>query len=1026
MARTPLRDKAINHSFIYEAIIVSHLDPTYMGRLEVELLKSGASDALPQRTGQLMTVSYLSPFYGITSYEGMTENDSYRTTQQSYGFWAVPPDMGTKVLVVFAEGHTGKGYWIGCIQDEGMNFMVPDGRAATSNTTSSTPPELSGKKLPAGEYNKLTSTITDLDTTTVPRPYNFDFSQILEVQGLIDDEVRGTSTSSARREVPSMVFGISTPGPLDKRATATRARYGTNDKGTTNYSSRLGGSSFVMDDGDPNLVRATHAADGPPYYVNKRAGEEGGDETIPHNEGIRLRTRTGHQILLSNSEDLIYIGNSRGTAWIEMTSDGKIDVFANDSISFYTEQDFNFTSDRDINFDAGRNINMYASARWSQDRTHVGVDNIKSGEVAIMGRHSTSVRGGRNSSTILLDGENIDIKVETDIRIETSGEFHLKSGKTMYLDSSQDMNINSERNILAKSSNNFSVEALNLTNQISNDINTVVGSNINENIGANRNSVVQGNNSLKVNATNNTIVLGNDHSLYSGSRFSTTSGSSHSITNGSTFTSVIGDQNISVAGSAFNAVTGDQNSLVSGSTFSETLGDSNALVSGASYTTVSGDANIQGANINMDSTSTINQNSGASSPAMPGSPVTAPSAPQTTINVQSPNIALTGGSPLRSYGAAAPGPLGGFTSPRVIPGIDVREELEIITITKRVPQHEPWPHHENLDPIAFKPEFTDREIPGIINPADRITVPETLTRGAGPITRSAILDGTGGMFGVDGRPITPGRTGNFGTGGSYASPITDPLAIGTINGVTVNADGSINRGRAGPNFEASTVRGPGPRPIPGSGEDSTVTAGQSCYLWGVTPQGSGFGSGSGEAISVGAVTRSVQAELREIIQEAAAYARVNFEIFSGSIGRYSSSRHRGGWAADTTILHANGTPLSSENPKDLAIMINFVRAFRDAARGRGHRPSVGFDHGRRYMGRYGPGRFHLDLAMDKTVLPGSNAYNVFAWGDNNSAANQPCWIAAIMYGSGADDGNFTNSGEIIGVPSQYRKIRRTI
>ena len=47
------------------------------------------------------------------------------------------------------------------------------------------------------------------------------------------------------------------------------------------------------------------------------------------------------QILLHNSEDLIYIGNGRGTAWVELTSNGKIDVYAKDSINFRTETDLN-------------------------------------------------------------------------------------------------------------------------------------------------------------------------------------------------------------------------------------------------------------------------------------------------------------------------------------------------------------------------------------------------------------------------------------------------------------------------------------------------------------------------------------------------------------------------------------------------------------------------------------------------------------------------------------------------------------
>ena len=37
------------------------------------------------------------------------------------------------------------------------------------------------------------------------------------------------------------------------------------------------------------------------------------------------------------------------------------------------------------------------------------------------------------------------------------------------------------------------------------------------------------------------------------------------------------------------------------------------------------------------------------------------------------------------------------------------EETVIDSIMLRIPSHEPWPYHENLDPLSFKPEMTDRE-----------------------------------------------------------------------------------------------------------------------------------------------------------------------------------------------------------------------------------------------------------------------------------------------------------------------------
>ena len=105
--------------------------------------------------------------------------------------------------------------------------------------------------------------------------------------------------------------------------------------------------------------------------------ETGGDPSIPQNELIRLKTRTGHQILMHNSEDLIYIGNARGTTWIELTSNGKIDIYAKDSVSVHTENDYNVTADRDINFIAGRDINFTAG---KDIRLNAGLDfDLKTG-----------------------------------------------------------------------------------------------------------------------------------------------------------------------------------------------------------------------------------------------------------------------------------------------------------------------------------------------------------------------------------------------------------------------------------------------------------------------------------------------------------------------------------------------------------------------------------------------------------------------------------------------------------------------
>ena len=342
--RTPYKFK---HPGPYLAIVKNHLDPGYMGGLEVALIKKYV-DNTDMVASQSLKVKYLSPFYGVTPIDESKKNDrhSFDETQKSYGMWMVPPDVGTTVMVIFVGGSSNEGYWIGCVQDKFMNHMIP---GIANNVEAMAETEFTDgqlydfgkdvKNVPVAEFNKKSN-----DTTHIVRPVH-PFANRLAEQGLLTDTIRGATSSSARREIPSMVFGISTPGPLDKT--------NPNAKGTFNYDgkksgltpiSRLGGSTFVMDDGDEN-----------------------GD-----NELVRIRTRTGHQVLLHNTKDLIYIANASGTAWIELTSNGKIDIFAQDSVSIHTEQDFNFRADRDVNLEAGRNINIKAG----QDITTNAKDNF--------------------------------------------------------------------------------------------------------------------------------------------------------------------------------------------------------------------------------------------------------------------------------------------------------------------------------------------------------------------------------------------------------------------------------------------------------------------------------------------------------------------------------------------------------------------------------------------------------------------------------------------------------------------------
>jgi len=414
----------------YLAKIVSHLDPSYMGGLQVQLLQEVGND--DSKDGQLHQVQYISPFLGQTSVDFVgKEVDDYDNTQKSYGMWMVPPDIGTLVVVIFIDGDPKKGFWIGCVQDRGMNFSMP-GYAATSYHVDGTE-----ERVPVAEYNKKAQAAS-IDPSQIKKPAT-PMQEVFTEQGLIRDDIRGITTTSARREIPSAVFGISTPGPVDKQSSAKRGAIGKEEYKIPNaFVSRLGGSSFVMDDGDDKFLRRTPASDGPPDYAAVEQGETDGDKTIPHNELIRFRTRTGHQILMHNSEDLIYIGNARGTSWIEMSSDGKIDIYAEDSVSVHTKNDFNFYADRDFNIEVGRNFNLKVKERH---QTEVGTDKIlivgANNAIKIAGTHDETITG---ASKINVEA-TLDINVGAQTNLTVGGGFDLNTSGANKLTSGGNMEI---------------------------------------------------------------------------------------------------------------------------------------------------------------------------------------------------------------------------------------------------------------------------------------------------------------------------------------------------------------------------------------------------------------------------------------------------------------------------------------------------------------------------------------------------------------------------------------------------------
>ena len=385
LSKTNTRDKLrasadLDFGIYIGEVIVRPKDSTHSGRIPVYIPMLGKDRDDP--SGYYYAY-WTSPFAGSTPSAKLGNNtDQFSHTQKSYGMWMVPPDPGNFVLVAFADGKKKFPIIVSCLFPDQLQFMVP-GNPATA---------VPGATIaaPAAEINRRVDNPNHGYTTT--RPMHPNTTLPLLNQGLILDPIRGTTTASARRESPSEVFGILTPGP-DKLSPGTAKVDGTN---------RMGGHSFVMDD---NLDQ----------------------------RHVRLRTGGGAQILMDDTNELLYVINHRGTAWAEINASGDINLYSDRTYTLRARGDINLRSDSNVNIDAKFSVNVNAGDPDPSGEQNGQINMQSSGVI------NNRTRGGGYNIDVTDDGP-IDAYATGPIRMLTAKTMNISSNESTFITSSSAMN----------------------------------------------------------------------------------------------------------------------------------------------------------------------------------------------------------------------------------------------------------------------------------------------------------------------------------------------------------------------------------------------------------------------------------------------------------------------------------------------------------------------------------------------------------------------------------------------------------
>jgi hypothetical protein len=379
-------------------VVVDTNDPQQMGRVRAMCPQFGDTD--DKLVEHIPWAFYSAPVGGISNSEKRGPNEDSTEGPVAYGFWSIP-NVGDRVLVTCIDGNPQMRAWIGCVHGLLMTHTLPHGRYITGTEANKqygidgqpSGPLSSSDKPIRPLHGNLTSNFTKPDTglttgtpTTLPRN-NYEWI------------TRGADYSNARvdRELSKGINPISKVDDNDKS------------------SSKLQG--YAVSRSEPHLQN--ESTDGKNLDSSVYSWTTPGFHSIsmddrPENCRVKIRTTGGHQIIMDDTNERIYINTAEGKSWIEIDQQGNIDIFSDRSISM--------RANKDINFTAGESIRMYAG-----QGIHLHSDN--------------DIRLHSKLNTHIKSDQNIRVRASGDLRAESHTDMHIKAGEQVRMSSGSHMNL---------------------------------------------------------------------------------------------------------------------------------------------------------------------------------------------------------------------------------------------------------------------------------------------------------------------------------------------------------------------------------------------------------------------------------------------------------------------------------------------------------------------------------------------------------------------------------------------------------
>lgn len=283
-------------NYLVEGVVVDTSDPQQDGRIKV-WCPAVDGERNDSTVANLPWIKLVSPYAGQTLDYPAGAEGAQTDGFMAYGFFAVPK-MGATVVVGFLYGDTNKRVYMGSYWRDHGNRSLPTGRNR---------PDLG---------------------VTYPLSDTFD-----PVQPLLSN------------------LNIQFNGNIDAPEARTRGAY-----------ERQVAQDKTIKDGAEGYQKSVTQADLDSQTICLTT--PGRHSLIfqdnPENSRVRLKTASGHQVIMDDANERIYISTAKGKSWVELDQDGHIHVYAEDSLSLSTGGDLNMTAAGSVNIHAGKNLNLAA------------------------------------------------------------------------------------------------------------------------------------------------------------------------------------------------------------------------------------------------------------------------------------------------------------------------------------------------------------------------------------------------------------------------------------------------------------------------------------------------------------------------------------------------------------------------------------------------------------------------------------------------------------------------------------------